>query len=232
MNDERFSIARQLILSAPPGQLEVVLKDLKLIAEATGEALSADQIEKLRLEHDSTRKVTQSERPSDTPLEGVFFDKIEEYKKNFYSSKGVVSMTSVSEEAKSIVVSCYSEHVDSNNCRGGSWLAKWKLDGRTLSGDVQIYAICHEHGITRVQSSRSFGPFTVSDANDDESLATAVLEQISAWESNVMETLGEMYDSMPDCLKSLRRVLPLTRKRLDWSVHAHRMAKTLGEGGQ
>ena len=58
------------------------------------------------------------------------------------------------------------------------------------------------------------------------------MKKVQAWEDKeVMDKLADMYERMNnEYLKSLRRVMPITRTKMDWNVMAHRVRITLGEG--
>ena len=70
------------------------------------------------------------------------------------------------------------------------------------------------------------------NAEEQLSWAKSIVKQIQAWEdTEVMDKLTDMYERMNnEYLKSLRRVMPITRTKMDWNVMAHRVRITLGEG--
>jgi len=55
------------------------------------------------------------------------------------------------------------------------------------------------------------------------------VKQIGDWEQEVVDSVAELYDSMGEKLKSLRRVMPVTRTKMEWNVLSHRMVKLLGD---
>jgi hypothetical protein len=70
---------------------------------------------------------------------------------------------------------------------------------------------------------------TVDASKSGGNLAKSIKNQIATMEASVAAELEEMYDTMDDKLKALRRVLPIMRTRLDWNVLSHRMVKKLEE---
>ena len=72
----------------------------------------------------------------------------------------------------------------------------------------------------------------IDESNTHTSWASSVLLQIKSWEEmEVVNKLEIMYESMGSIyLKRLRRVMPVTRTKMEWNVLSHRVAQTLKEG--
>ena len=102
------------------------------------------------------------------------------------------------------------------------WAHTFKNEGNVqLHSDVSLEAI-------------NVGTCSPSEDNDDKqsSWAKAVTRQIEIWEDKeVMQNLSGMYESMGSTyLKSLRRVMPITRAKMEWNVMGHWVVQTLCEG--
>jgi hypothetical protein len=81
-----------------------------------------------------------------------------------------------------------------------------------------VQAHSYEEGSIQLNTTRKFGP----EQGD-------VVKLIEKWEQELIDSIAETYDSMGEKLKSLRRVMPVTRTRMDWNVLSHRMRKMLGD---
>jgi capping protein alpha len=56
-----------------------------------------------------------------------------------------------------------------------------------------------------------------------------VIQAIQAEEHMIQSHLEDMYINMSEeTFKEMRRVMPVTQTKMDWSIHAHRTAKDLG----
>jgi len=127
------------------------------------------------------------------------------------------------------------ERIDSANYHAGSWASRWNVQFLSnkevvLSGHVEIYAHAYEEGRNfHLQSEHNFSSLTISSFSDESSLLKDIVKQISSWETEkVAEPMRDVFQEISDStLKSLRRVLPLTRTRMDWNVLTHRMVKML-----
>lgn len=214
-NESRLNIARLMLLAAPPGQLDSLLQDFKAIFAAGGETLDEAWLEQVRTDYQSTR--TDADAPRSAK---ELYGNIKSYQQEYYSSKGVVSALVVTEEGDDLVVRTYAERIDESNCHAGSWTAQWTvMSSGQVKGTVKVHALCYEEGSIQLHSTRDFGP----------SSTTNVVKQIGDWEQQVVDSISELYVSMGEKLRSLRRVMPVTRTKMDWNVLSHRMVKLLGD---
>ena len=218
-NESRRDIARGMLLTAPPGQLEGLVQDFETIFAASGETLEEEWVKQVRAEHGSTRADLAA---ADSPRAKDLYENVKAYQSEYYSSNGVVSALSVAEEGTDLIVRTYSERIDESNCHAGSWTAHWKLQSSgELQGTVKVQALCHEEGNIHLHSTSDFGP--VSCGEED------AVQKIGDCEQQVTDSINEMYDDMGEKLRSLRRAMPVTRTKMDWNVLSHRMVKLLGD---
>jgi hypothetical protein len=219
-SNNRFDIARRMLLAAPPGQLPSLEEDFQAIFAANGDTIPEDWLEQVRAE---TTKATTSSSDTTTPKAMELHEKMKQYQSDFYSSKGVVSVLVVEEKGDNLVVRTYAEQNDTANCQAGSWTADWTVSSsQQVKGTVKIHAFCHEGATVQLLSTREFGPLTT----------TNVVTQIEEWEQEAMDSIREMNDNMGDKLKSLRRVMPVTRTKMNWNVEGHRMVQLLGNASK
>lgn len=122
--------------------------------------------------------------------------------------------------------------------RTGRWRSTYELDlsqGQpTLRGTVQINVHFFEQG--NVQLSTNFTP-TISlpeslDASSSSpaDIAKATIKAIAKVEEEYQLELNEAYRDMADrTFRNLRRVLPITRQKMDWAkVASYKIGRTLG----
>uniref|UniRef100_A0A6U6CGT5 F-actin-capping protein subunit alpha n=1 Tax=Odontella aurita TaxID=265563 RepID=A0A6U6CGT5_9STRA len=107
-----------------------------------------------------------------------------------------------------------------------------------MSGVVDLVAHSFENGNVQMRSSIPLGPVPLAVPAPADTAASIVL-QIQRWEdADVQSKLGELYDSVNNgegggMLKSLRRIMPVTRTRMDWkNAGVHRLARTMAERGE
>lgn len=100
----------------------------------------------------------------------------------------------------------------------------------TLSGTVQLKAHVYETDNVQMNSSIVFDAtnIAVSPSVNDEQIAEAIANQLLSWDKEILHSLTEFYNNIEDTmLKSSRRILPHSRKRMDWDVKSHRLVSNL-----
>ena len=77
-----------------------------------------------------------------------------------------------------------------------------------------------------MKTSQNFkGTFTASEG---DALGTALTDMIKKFESDLHNELGEMYTTMSaDTFKDMRRVLPVTKQKFDWSGVSSKLNSTM-----
>ena len=87
----------------------------------------------------------------------------------------------------------------------------------SVSGSVKLIAHYFEDGNVQMNTSNEFQGTAIS-FTDGANLAGAVKEQISTFESDLHNELGSVYTRMSaDTFKDMRRILPITKQKFDWS---------------
>ena len=205
-----------MLLAAPPGQLTSLEQDFQAIFAANGDTIPEDWLEQVRADYHKTKATTSD--AITTPKAMELYEHMKKYQSDFYSSQGVVSALVVVEQGDNLVVRTYAERTDDANCQAGSWTADWTVSSsQQVQGTVKIQAFCHEGATVQLHSTREFGPLST----------TNVVTQIEEWEQEAMDSINEIYDNMGDKLKSLRRVMPVTRTKMNWNVEGHRVVQLL-----
>lgn len=76
-----------------------------------------------------------------------------------------------------------------------------------------------------MQSTKAVAATALAGASDSE-LAGQVIALIQAEETALQSALEEMYTNMnSETIRSMRRVMPITKTKMDWNVNAVRMVR-------
>lgn len=222
--------ASKILMSAPPGQFHLVLQDI--IALNSGSIPDSIGTKSQHYANTGRYFIDAPEEGNDHPLAAALQVQLTSYKDKFYSTEGLSVGFRVESKGNTLLVSIYTEGVDAKNCHSGSWFSQWKIqvDGTTeasISGKVTVHAFSHEECNVQFHTIKDFGVINVTAKGND--LSEIFIAQILTWENEVMNSCETLHDDMRDKLKSLRRVLPVTRTKMDWNVVTHRMVKILGE---
>jgi len=146
--------------------------------------------------------------------------------KNFYRSD---YCSAVYGKNGKIVIVISGQHLNLRNFYCGGWSSKWEVvfnqNSAQCSGVIQIHAHYFEEGNVQLQTSKNIDSQTFR-VSDSSSLAHDVLEMIQNSENELQRGLEEMYISMKDeTLKSMRRVMTVTKTKFNWNISEHRLAR-------
>ena len=222
--------ASKILMSAPPGQFHSVLQDIIALNSGSGPDTIA-----AKAQYDASTGryfIDASEEVNNHPLAAALKEQFNSYKDKFYSTKGLSVGVRVESKGNTLLVSMYTEGLDEANCHSGSWFSQWRIQAEgnseaLISGKVTLHACSYEGNNVQLHTVMDFGEVNVTAKGND--ISESLIAQISMWETEVMDSCQRLHDDMSDKLKSLRRVLPVTRTRMDWNVVTHRMVKILGE---
>jgi len=148
---------------------------------------------------------------------------------------------STTNKSTTLTITTYAERIELNNHQAGSWTGQYRICPTTgsLHGDISVRAHTFENGGNVQLTSNISLNTTISqtcsltdESETHSSWGSAVTRQIKSWEEmEVVNKLDILYESMGSVyLKRLRRVMPVTRTKMEWNVLAHRVAQTLKEG--
>lgn len=243
--NERLAIARDILLASPPGQFDLIADDLRTMFRASDQVLDPSFVTAARGEWEAStnRSALNGSGENDgdetnVPVVSSLRRAMDGYVGRKFSSSGVRAGHRVVVEGggPQISVVTYAERIDIQNCHAGSWTGHWTVDPSSGSviGRASVRAHAFENGgnvqLHSDTAMQAANHGAASGAASEEEWAEAVVRQIEEWEDKkVQGELMVMYESMGTRLKSLRRVMPITRTKMDWNVTAHRLVKNLAE---
>lgn len=222
---DRLEFIRELLQTAPAGQFDSILEDIQTLS---GGPLEADVLQDIQSRYQRQTCVTSSEAESSHPLIASLREEIEKYQKN---ATGVTARrdVAVAGDANQILLRTYAEKVDKEKCRTGSWMAEWTIQAADssaeVSGKVSICSFSFEDGNVQLRTTKEFPAVKVEGSE----LAAATTQQIFAWEDSLCLSLQESCYKAGQSLKSIRGILPLTHRKLNWNLVAQRTVKSLQE---
>ena len=158
---------------------------------------------------------------------------VSQYVSRQYSSEH--SAGSVYAKGGQLIVSITGEKPNLRNFWSGKWNSFWTLaisgDSCTISGDIKVHAHYFEDGNVQLQTNKPVAAAQIAVGGEKE-FAEAVVAHIKAAESTLQSALGDMYANMnEETFRCMRRVLPVTRTKMEWNVNAVRMVGQLQGGG-
>jgi capping protein alpha len=144
-----------------------------------------------------------------------------------YRPSDMAAVSVACNESNQIVVNITGERTNIKNFWAGRWSSSWIVDAAnpSISGEIKIHAHIFEDGNVQLQQNKAF-PRASLRGESEESLASAVVAFIQAAETALQEGLEEMYRNMnEETLKSIRRIMPFTRTKMEWNINAVRMVR-------
>ena len=240
-----LAAARRILLSSPPGEFDLVLADLRKVLPASAAADEQFIAETRRLYGEQTGSRLISGEGSGTDSGGgekcaKLRSKMDTYMtSNYCASSGyAVSPAGGTSDDSHLTLEVYAEKSSASNCHSGSWHATYAVQvlsstSATIGGTVRLRSPEYEDmANVQLSTTHALEEVTVS-ARTGQDWADAVLTQVQKWErDDVQGYLAKLYDGgrMNDgMLRSMRRVLPVTRTRMDWNMGGHRLVKTLND---
>ena len=236
--------AKAVLRAVAPGHFEVVAEQLQKMGSQT--LCKSNWLAEAQDKSKEFQCVDIHENDLSHSIANPLLEKLKRYQSdNFLSKPGVsarVAMASVrnSESAADggkLLVHTYAEKIDIANKYSGNWKATWTIDKVELgvgeiSGHVAVHSHAYEDGNVQLKIKKEFPPVMVGKINleedEDPSLVDGMVQQIMRWETVILGVLASMNESVTnDHLRSIRRILPITKTKMNWDAVAHRSVKTL-----
>lgn len=226
--------AKFIVRAAAPGQSDAVAESVRALSA------SSDWIADVQKEVKDFQCIDIHANDLDQhPFAKPLHEKIEQYQKdNFLSKPGVSARLAMTKgDGDLLLVHTYAEKFDAPNQYSAHWKATWTIgnvqsDTGEISGQVAVHSSAYEDGNVQLKIDKVFpavlvGKTALKEA-EEPSLVTGMVKQIMKWETIILGILESMNDSISsDHMKSIRRVLPVTKTKMNWDVVAHRSVRTL-----
>lgn len=215
-------VAQQLLLSLPP--LDNVEQVLEAIKDMPG---YSDDMKKAR--ERQTCQSSQQSSAAKTPMAEALNQELSKYLEKHYSSKNSVTARHLIVEAdvngSSLQIFTYAELLESHKSTGGYWSSDltWNATTGELQGTLSAHAHYYEGTDNNVQlrAKEALPPFTNKDAK-------SIVAHLSSSFEQMHSRLLEMCEN--ECqtsLKRIRRILPITKTRMNWSDAAQESVSVL-----
>lgn len=234
--------ARILLRSAAPGQFDAVAESLQKLGKQTLSSSSGSKwLTEVRDEHEKFQCIGIHQKDLKHALAEPLMTAAKQYQKEMFGSKsGVTARVALmaGTSNQQLLVHTYAEKIDAPNQHSGCWRATWTIDKVSgddaceISGNVQVNGYAYEDGNVQLKITKDFAPKKVGKASSKDgeapSLQGGIVQQIMQWELEILGIMESLNESVTaDQLRSIRRVLPITKTKMKWDVVAHRSVKTL-----
>lgn len=159
---------------------------------------------------------------------------VEEYASSHFSD-GCCAVNTYEKDGE-IIVCLSGSKANLRNYWSGKWRSEWHLDpkGKTASGKIKTAVHFFEDGNVQLDQNKDVPKSSLDiKGSDDKAFAEAVSEFIKKQENAVHDTLEEIYQNFSqETFKDMRRILPVSKTRMDWTGAQMRLASTMGKGKQ
>ena len=151
--------------------------------------------------------------------------KLESYMSERFPGKKALCGVYSSNQGNVIHICIIAENESSRNLWSGIWCSQWQIDSLKgeIGGNIDISAHYYENGNTQLATRKEVSTTNLSSSSEAE-YAEKVVAFISFAEEEVHAGLDAMIVNLDEeTFKAIRRTMPITRTKMDWSVNAVRM---------
>jgi len=116
-----------------------------------------------------------------------------------------------------IIVCISSVKFNPSNYCNGRWRSVWTFQDGELVGRFKIVVHYYEDGNVQLNTDTT-QKTTIAEGGSADKIADAAVKAITKVEQQFQQALDQSYTTMGDTtFKALRRALPITRSRIDWT---------------
>ena len=129
-----------------------------------------------------------------------------------------------------LVIAISGEKTSLKNFWSGKWSSAWQVSFddesiASISGDIKVHIHIFEDGNLQLQNSKTINATTLNYESNEE-LFKKIIDHIKSEESILQNGFEEMYSEMQsETLRAMRRVMPITRTKMEWNINAVRMVR-------
>jgi len=130
-----------------------------------------------------------------------------------------------------IIVCISSARFNPSNYWNGRWRSVWTFGNGELVGHFKIVVHYYEEGNVQL-STDTTQKTSITESGAADKVAEAAVKAITKVEQNFQQSLDTSYTTMGDTtFKALRRALPITRSRIDWTkIRNYKVGSDLSGG--
>lgn len=227
----KYNTTNAEVLDGPDGKPFVVSEfgelDPKHYLTAAGEVVAVDHVN-LK----ASKAGADAPKPVPGPFEGAraaIYAALRDYVDAQFAEN---TATCSAFETKDGVVAVLSGHkTNLRNYWSGKWRSEWHFDpkAKTGSGKVRINIHYFEDGNVQMEQTKDVDKTGLTGA-DDKSFAESARAFVQKVEGAIQETLEDMYQNMSqETFKEMRRILPLTKTKMDWTGAQAKLAGGMGK---
>jgi len=161
-------------------------------------------------------------------LRSAFDDQVSNYAAEYYPNGTSAAYASKDEGKNVITVANSSSRFQGQNFNNGRWRSIWQcaIEKGTvkLTGTIKIHIHYYEDG--NVQLNVDFNKtLSVPASGSPQAIAAEVFKVITKQEGDFHNALDTSYNTMNEnTFKALRRILPITRSKIDWEkIHKYKI---------
>lgn len=214
---------QMLQVKSPTGQHEVLItkygevNDNEYLDPRGKAVIQFDHIKREVVGH---RAISGELHQETEPYRAAFDNAVNSYCGEHYVNGGSTVYGTKKGSDFNITICISSSKFNPNNFWNGRWRSVWTCTftsgGKVnISGVIKLNVHYYEDG--NVQLTSTTKKTGSANGGDAATTATNVVKQIQKIESEFQQALDQSYVTMGDTtFKALRRMLPITRKKMDW----------------
>lgn len=158
---------------------------------------------------------------------------VDKYMKECYLDSNSAGCVYAKDGSLKVVIT--GEKTNLRNFWGGKWNSVWNVEWTvsttTVTGDIKVHAHYFEDGNVQLQSAKNIEATAISDGAFTEAQADAIVTHIKNKENELNKNLDKMYfDLDQQTFKTIRRILPVTKLKMDWNVNSANLTSSLQAG--
>lgn len=116
-----------------------------------------------------------------------------------------------------IIIAISSAKFNPSNYCNGRWRSVWTFSDGELVGHFKIVIHYYEDGNVQLNTDTT-QKTTITEGGSPDNIAAAAIKAITKVEQQFQQALEQSYSTMGETtFKALRRALPITRSRIDWT---------------
>jgi capping protein alpha len=236
---KKYNTSQMLQVKSPAGNHEALitkfgeLRDNEYLDPRGRVILTFDHIQQKVTGH---RPASSELDATVEPFRRAIDDAARNYTEEHYQNGSAAVYGKSSGGQFEVIIAISSSKFNPNNFWNGRWRSTWivtfKPGGQaTLKAKTQVNVHYYEDGNVQLATNWEKTSNVAAD-NDPEKFAAVLLKHIASTEQNYHTALENSYTTMGETtFKALRRVLPISRQKIDWQkIRHYKIGGDIGSG--